>query len=147
VNASLEWDILNYAPHRNVQKLVADLNRLYRAEQALHEIDFEPAGFEWIDFQDVDNSVIAFLRRGRARDQLLVVVCNFTPVPRSGYRLGVPEICFYREVLNTDSVEYGGSGATNQPGRQAVPQPWHNQPCFVELTLPPLGVVVLKPER
>ena len=146
-NDSLEWDILHYQPHRNVQKLVADLNWLYRAEQALHEIDFEPAGFEWIDYQDVDNSVVAFLRRARAREKYLAVACNFTPVPRSGYRLGVPEACFYLEVLNTDSVEYGGSGVTNQPGRQAVPQPWHNQPCFVELTLPPLGVVILKPER
>jgi 1,4-alpha-glucan branching enzyme len=147
LHRSLEWNLLEYKPHRQVQRLVAELNLLYRAEPALYEVDFEWTGFEWIDFHDTDNSVVAFLRRAKDRHDHLVVVCNFTPLPRYGYRIGVPEACFYREILNTDSPNYGGSGVTNAPGRYAIPQPWHNQPCHVELTLPPLGVTLLKPER
>ncbi len=144
---SLDWHLLENEPHRKLQRLVAVLNRLYRAERALYEVDFEWHGFEWIDFHDADNSVIAFLRRARDPRDYLVVVCNFTPVVRHGYCLGVPEAIFYREVLNTDSTEYGGSGVINAPGRAALPTPWHNQPYHLELTLPPLGVVFLKPER
>ncbi len=146
-NSSLDWHLLDHEPHRKLQRLVADLNRLYRAEPALYEIDFDSHGFEWIDFHDAENSVIAFLRRAKDHDRHVVVICNFTPVPRHGYRIGVPLPCFYREVLNTDSFEYGGSGVTNQAGRQADPRPWHNQPCSVELTLPPLGVIIIKPEE
>ncbi len=145
-NQSLDWHLLDYEPHHKLQQLVADLNRLYRAEPALHEVDFEPTGFEWVDFHDADNSVVVFLRRARARDEHVVVVCNFTPVPRYGYRIGVPRACFYREVLNTDATAYGGSGITNSPGQHAMCQPWHNQPFCLELTLPPLGVAILKPE-
>ena len=126
---ALDWNLLDYEPHRQVKQLVADLNRLYRAEPSLHEVDFEWQGFEWIDFHDADSSVVAFLRRARDPSNHLVVVCNFTPVSRTGYRIGVPEPCFYREVLNTDDAKYGGSGVTNAPGRQAVPAPWQNQPC------------------
>jgi len=145
-NQSLDWHLLDYEPHRKLQQLVADLNRLYCAEPALHEVDFEPTGFEWVDFHDTDNSVVVFLRRARARDEHVVVVCNFTPLPRYGYRIGVPQACFYREVLNTDATAYGGSGITNSPGQHAMCQPWHNQPFCLELTLPPLGVAILKPE-
>jgi len=146
VNESLDWHLLHDEPHHQLQRLLADLNRVYRAEPALHEVDFEHEGFEWIDFHDADNSIITFLRRSKAGDHHLVVVCNFTSVARPGYRIGVPEACFYRELLNTDAKQYGGSGVTSQPGWQAVPQPWHNQPCAIELTLPPLGVVIFKPE-
>jgi 1,4-alpha-glucan branching enzyme len=145
-NQSLDWHLLDYEPHRKLQQLVADLNRLYRAEPALHEVDFEHAGFEWVDFRDTDNSVVVFLRRARARDEHVVVVCNFTPTPRYGYRVGVPAACFYRELLNTDATAYGGSGVTNSPGQYAMYQPWHNQRFCLELTLPPLGVAILKPE-
>ncbi len=144
---SLDWNLLDYEPHRRVRQLVSDINRLYRAEPALYEVDFEFQGFDWIDFRDADHSIIAFVRRARNRDQYLVVVCNFTPTPHTHYRVGVPEACFHREVLNTDATQYGGSGVTNQPGRLATDQPWHSQPCSLELTLPPLGVVILKPER
>ena len=137
---SLDWNLLDYEPHRKLQGLVARLNQLYRAEVALHRIDFEYTGFEWIDFRDADHSVIAFLRKGPTPGDHLVVVCNFTPVPQQGYRVGVPEACFYREILNTDDAQFGGSGVTNAPGRQAIPLAWQNQPCHVELTLPPLGV-------
>jgi 1,4-alpha-glucan branching enzyme len=145
-NQSLDWHLLDYEPHRKLQQLVADLNRLYRAEPALHEVDFEPTGFEWVDIHDADNSVVVFLRRARARDEHVVVVCNFTSVARYGYRIGVPAACFYHEVLNTDATAYGGSGITNSPGQHATYQPWHNQPFCLELTLPPLGVAILKPE-
>jgi 1,4-alpha-glucan branching enzyme len=143
---SLDWHLLELEPHRKLQQLVMDLNWLYRREASLCEVDFENSGFEWIDFQDVDNSVLVFLRRARDRADHLVFVCNFTPVPRPGYRVGVPEPRFYREALNTDATEYGGAGITNQPGRHAVPGPWHNQLCSLELTLPPFGVVILKPD-
>jgi 1,4-alpha-glucan branching enzyme len=144
---ALDWNLLDYEPHRKLQGLVARLNQLHKAEPTLHQIDFEYSGFEWIDFHDVDHSVIAFLRKGETPGDHMVIVCNFTPVPHHGYHLGVPEACWYREILNTDDVRFGGSGVTNAPGRQAFPLVWQNQPCCVELTLPPLGVVYLKPER
>ena len=144
---SLDWNLLGYEPHQKLQQLVAELNRLCRAERAFHEIDFEYAGFDWIDFHDADNSVVSFLRKGKTPGDYLVVICNFTPVPRQGYRVGVPEACFYREILNTDDAKFGGSGVTNGPGRPGIPLPWHHQPCHVELTLPPLGVIYLKPQR
>jgi 1,4-alpha-glucan branching enzyme len=144
---SLDWNLLDYAPHRRLQQLVADLNRLYRAEPALYEVDFEQYGFEWIDFRDADHSIIAFIRRAKDPSRYLVVICNFTPMPQYNYRVGVPEACFHREALNTDASQYGGSGVTNQPGLVATAQPWQSQPCSLELTLPPLGVLVLKPER
>jgi 1,4-alpha-glucan branching enzyme len=143
----LDWNLLEYEPHRKLHDLVARLNQLYRAEQALHQIDFEHPGFEWIDFHDVDHSVFVFLRKGQTPGDHVVVVCNFTPVPQQGYRVGVPEACFYREILNTDETQFGGSGVTNDHGRHAIPLVWQNQPCMLELTLPPLGVVYLKPQR
>jgi 1,4-alpha-glucan branching enzyme len=146
-NESLDWHLLAYDPHRQLQQLVGDLNRLYRGEPSLYEVDFQHTGFEWIDFSDVDHSIISFLRRAQNRDDHVVVVCNFTPVARYGYRIGVPLACFYREVINTDAAHYGGSGVTHGAGVQADPQPWHNQPCSVQLNLPPLGVLILKPER
>ena len=144
---SLDWHLLGEEPHRKLQQLAADLNHLYGEEIALHQVDFEYTGFDWIDCNDADNSVLAFLRRARNPAQYVVMVCNFTPVPRHGYRVGVPEGCFYKELLNTDDWKYGGSGVTNSPGRNAIPQPWHGQPFSLEITLPPLGVVMLKPER
>jgi len=143
----LDWNLLDYESHRKLRDLVMELNRLCRAESALHEIDFEYMGFDWIDFHDADNSVVAFLRKGKSPGNYVVVVCNFTPVVHQGYRVGVPEMCFHREILSTDEVRFGGSGVTNAPGRQALPYRWQNQPYHVELTLPPLGVVYLKPER
>jgi 1,4-alpha-glucan branching enzyme len=143
----LDWVLLAYEPHRKLQDLVAQLNQLYRAERALHNIDFDYPGFEWIDFRDADHSVIAFVRRGQTPGDHLVVVCNFTPEVRQGYRVGVPEACFYREILNSDDGRFGGSGVTHGAGRHAIPMAWQNQPCHLELTLPPLGVIYLKPER
>jgi 1,4-alpha-glucan branching enzyme len=142
---SLDWNLLEYEPHRKLQHLVAELNHLYRAERALHEVDFEYTGFDWIDFHDADSSIISFVHWSRNRERHVVVVCNFTPVSRPGYRIGVPAACFYREAINTDAADFGGSGAVNAPGRHALPEPWHNQPACLELSLPPLGVMILVP--
>jgi 1,4-alpha-glucan branching enzyme len=144
--ASLDWHLLGMGPyHRGLQRLVRDLNRVYRAEPALHQVDFEPRGFEWMDCCDAEQSVISFVRRGRDPRDLVLVVCNFTPVPRRGYRIGVPVEGFYRELVNTDSEAYGGSNLGNGGGVRAEPTPWAGQPWSVALTLPPLGVLLLRP--
>ncbi len=144
--ASLEWHLLQYAPHRGVQQLVRDLNRLVRAEPALHELDTDPAGMEWVDANDSDNSVLSFLRKGREGRGDIVVVCNLTPVPRYDYRVGVPRAGFWREVLNTDAREYGGSGIGNLGGLGAAAEPCHGRPHSLDLVLPPLAVVALRHE-
>jgi 1,4-alpha-glucan branching enzyme len=143
---SLDWHLLDQGPyHRGVKTLVADLNRIYRAEPALHEIDFEPAGFEWMDCNDSDQSVLSFVRYARDPTDLVLCVCNFTPVPRQRYRVGVPLGAFYAELLNTDSAVYGGSNLGNAGGVQSEPTPWHGQPHSVLLTLPPLAAVWFRP--
>jgi 1,4-alpha-glucan branching enzyme len=143
---SLDWHLLEAGPyHRGCQRLVADLNRLYRREPALHQVDAEPAGFAWMDCADADQSVIAFVRWAREQRSLVLCACNFTPVPRHGYRIGVPRPGFYRELLNTDSAFYGGSDIGNGGGVMSEPVPWHGQPHSVLLTLPPLGALWLAP--
>ncbi len=141
----LDWGLLAHARHAGIQRLVRDLNRLQHAHRALHELDFEQAGFAWIDCHDTDQSVLAFRRM--ARDGGFVVVAlNFTPVPRSGYRLGVPQRGRYREILNSDSNYYGGSDLGNAGGVVADERPFMGLGCSVALTLPPLACVVLAPE-
>jgi 1,4-alpha-glucan branching enzyme len=146
----LDWHLLDQAAHRQLQQFVRDLNRLYQAEPALHSVDFGWEGFQWIDLHDVDQSAISFLRRAAAEDptlaEFVVVVANFTPVPREGYRVGVPAPGFYKELLNSDAAAYGGSNMGNRGGLPADELPWQGQPYSVLLTLPPLAVVVLKPE-
>ncbi|MBN2491813.1 MAG: 1,4-alpha-glucan branching protein GlgB [Planctomycetes bacterium] len=143
---SLDWHLLEHAPHRGLQRWVADLNRLLREQPALHEVDFHPHGFEWMDCSDHDNSVLAFVRRPRTGGGEVLVVLNFTPVPRTGYRVGVPRRGTWREVLNSDAHDYGGSGLGNLGGVEAVDRSWHGQPCSLELTLPPLAVIFLRNE-
>jgi len=142
--SGLEWHLLRYEPHAGLQRWVRDLNRLYRQEKALHELDFHPAGFEWIDCNDADSSTISLLRRANSTTDLLLAVCNFTPVPRRDYRLGAPRGGLWQEVLNSDALEYGGSGWGNLGGLEAAPMPLHGRPFTLNLTLPPLGVVFLK---
>ncbi|MDR7483128.1 MAG: 1,4-alpha-glucan branching protein GlgB [Armatimonadota bacterium] len=144
-DASLDWHLLADPRHAGVQRWVADLNRVYREQPALHELDCEPAGFAWIDPHDADQSVLSFMRRGRSPGAVVVVVCNFTPVPRHQYRLGVPAPGRWRELLNGDAVEYGGTGWGNLGGVEASPVPWHGQPYSVVLTLPPLAALFLAP--
>ncbi len=143
-DGSLDWHLLQYASHQGLQKWVADLNGVYRREPALHERDFDPAGFEWIDCHDADASVISLLRRGTSTDELILVVCNFTPVPRVNYRIGAPRGGFWKELLNSDAREYGGSGMGNLGGIEADPSPIHGRPYSLTLTLPPLSALFLK---
>lgn len=145
-NASLDWHLLDYPLHRGLQRWVTQLNRLYRQEPALHELDFDPAGFEWIDCNDSQQSVISLLRKTRSIDENLIIVCNFTPVPRFNYRVGAPRAGFWREVLNSDALDYGGSGQGNMGGVEAAPVPFHSRPYSLSITLPPLGAVFFKSE-
>ena len=142
---SLEWHVLQYPLHRGVQRWVEDLNRFYRAEGALHQEDFSQAGFEWIDCGDRENSVLAWLRRGHDPADVLLVVCNFTPVPRHNYGIGVPRGGWWRECLNSDAPLYGGSGQGNLGGLEAAPVSCHRRYHSLSLTLPPLAAIVLKP--
>jgi 1,4-alpha-glucan branching enzyme len=143
---SLEWHLLQYEPHRGIQRLVTDLNKLYASQPALHEVDFEWHGFEWIDCNDADNSIFSFIRRGKRPEDFLVVVLNATPVVRYGYRVGVPEAGFYAEVMNTDSAHYGGSNAGNNGGVYVDPIFHNGRPHSIALTLPPLAALFLKRE-
>jgi 1,4-alpha-glucan branching enzyme len=143
---SLDWHLLNEGPHhRGLQGLVRDLNRLYRSQPALFEVDFEPRGFEWIDCHDWQGSIVSFLRRSKNPDDFVVVICNFTPVPRHGYRVGVPVGGDYVEVLNSDAAIYGGSNVGNVGMVTAQPIPEHGRPFSLVLTLPPLAGLILKP--
>jgi 1,4-alpha-glucan branching enzyme len=141
---SLEWHLLGYEPHNTLQRWVKDLNRLYRAEPALHERDIDPGGFEWIDCNDAESSVISLLRKGASTHDLLLVVCNFTPVPRQNYRVGVPRGGFWQEMLNSDATLYGGNGWGNLGGAEAVPIPLHGRDHSLTLTLPALSALFFK---
>lgn len=141
---SVEWHLLQYQSHSGIWKWVRDLNHLYRSEPALYELDFDEAGFEWVDFSDQEQSVISFLRRGDSTPSAILVVCNLTPMARLNYRIGVPEGGRWRELLNSDAAEYGGSGFGNFGGIDAAPVPTHGRSHSLSLTLPPLGILVLK---
>ena len=143
---SLEWHLLQYPFHSGLLRWIRDLNTLYRGEPALYEMDCEPAGFEWVDCNDYQRSVVTFLRRGRKPADVLLFVCNFTPIPRQNYRVGVTQSGYWREVLNSDAPLYGGSGRGNMGGMTAAPLPIHGRSFSLNITLPPLGVVVFKPE-
>jgi 1,4-alpha-glucan branching enzyme len=142
--AALEWHLLNEPWHGGIARLLGDLNRLYREEPALHELDSHPDGFDWIDASDAENSVIVFLRKGKEPEEVILVAINFTPVPRPNYRLGVPRSGWWGEVLNSDAVEYGGSGQGNLGGLESVPIPMHGRRHSLTLHLPPLGTLFLK---
>ncbi len=141
---SLQWHLLEYAPHHGLQQYIAALNRLYQSEPALYEVDFDWQGFQWIDLHDSDNSTLTYIRYAQDQTDCIVCVCNFTPVPREQYRMGVPCGGFYRELLNSDSAIYGGSNMGNSGEVQSDPIPWHNQPYSLLVTLPPLSVVFFK---
>jgi 1,4-alpha-glucan branching enzyme len=143
---SLQWDLLQWPSHQGLKKCVADLNAMLRREASLHENDFDGSGFEWIDCHNYADSILSFVRKAKNPDDFLVICCNFTPVPRQNYLLGVPKLCWYDEIFNTDSMYYGGSNLGNFPGVQATAREAHGRPASVELTLPPLAVVVFKPK-
>ena len=146
-DASLDWHLLDDPMHAGLRRLVADLNRLYRANPALHQLDCDPRGFEWIDASDAEQSVLVYMRHGDGDAPPVVVVCNLSPVVRSDYRIGVPVGGGWREVLNSDAEIYGGSGVGSGGSVNAEDVTWHGRPASLRLTLPPLGVVVLTPSE
>jgi len=145
-DSSLDWDVLQYPVHRGMLTWMEQLNRLYRDERALHVLDNNPAGFEWVDCNDNATSTISLLRKSESPKDTVLVVCNFTPVPRNGYRIGVPTAGYWRELLNSDAKEYGGSGMGNLGGAHADAESVHGRPYSLRLTLPPLGALFLKAE-
>ena len=143
----LEWGLLAFPEHQGLQRLVTDLNWLYRREPALHQVEFDWHGFEWIDCNDADASALSFIRRGKDPAEYIVVVTNFTPVVRDVYRVGVPELGYYREIFNSDAGGYGGTNLGNLGGVHAEAVPWMGRLYSVPLKLPPLGTVYLKRDR
>jgi 1,4-alpha-glucan branching enzyme len=141
---SLDWHLLEEPGHAGVQRFVQDLNRVYREEPALHQLDTEQAGFEWIDANDSADSVLTYLRKGRDPADVVLVAANFTPVPRPNYLVGVPWGGVWREILNSDATDYGGSGWGNLGGVDALPLSVHGRPRALNLAIPPLGIVFLK---
>jgi 1,4-alpha-glucan branching enzyme len=144
--STLDWNLLNYTAHAGLKRWVADLNRLYQNERALYELDFDPSGFEWIDCNDSQQSTISLLRRGRSAGDAIVIACNFTPVPRHNYGVGVPKSGLWREILNSDAHDYGGSGQGNFGSVEAETGTFHGRPYALNITLPPLAAVYFKSE-
>jgi 1,4-alpha-glucan branching enzyme len=143
----LDWQLLADPMHRGVQMVVRDLNHLYRELPALHALDAEARGFQWIDGSDADQSTISYIRRSEDPQTLAVVLCNFTPVPRHGYRIGVPQTGLYRERFNSDAIEYGGSGVGNAGAVRTEAHPSHGHAHSLVLTLPPLATLIFAHER
>jgi 1,4-alpha-glucan branching enzyme len=141
---SVQWHLLQWESHHGMQKLVMDLNRIYKEQPALHEVDFEGHGFEWIDSQSRDESVLAFARRAKDSGDVVVVALNLTPVPRLEHRIGVPGAGYYEEIFNSDSERYAGSNIGNAGGLQAEQVGWHGREWSIEMALPPLGAVIFK---
>jgi 1,4-alpha-glucan branching enzyme len=144
--AGLDWHLLEHAPHAGMRRWMQDVNRIYRRHGALWQRDFIPEGFQWVDCDDAQRSIVSFLRRGEQPDDVMLIVCNMTPVPRSSYRVGVPAPGQWRELLNSDAQIYGGSGQGNLGGVEAAPVGSHGHYQSLSLTLPPLGVLYLAPE-
>jgi 1,4-alpha-glucan branching enzyme len=146
-DTSLDWHLLERPFHAGLARWVRDLNTLYRGQASLYEVDFDPAGFEWIDCNDFERSVVSFIRKAKDPGNVMLFVCNFTPVPRQNYRVGVPLEGEWKEVLNSDAPLYGGSGQGNMGGIATAPLPIHGRPNSLNMTLPPLSVVVFRPEN
>jgi 1,4-alpha-glucan branching enzyme len=141
---SIEWHLLQFAPHQGVHQWMKDLNWLYKTEPALFERDFTPDGFEWIDLNDYQQGVISFIRKSANNKSQIVAVCNFTPMTWHNYSIGVPQAGFWKEILNSDAPTYGGSGQGNLGGKEAIKQSFHGKPFSLSLTIPPLGILFLK---
>ena len=146
-NRPLHWELLENENHRGLQKLTTDLNRIYQSFPELHANDFETDGFSWIDCNDREKSLLSFIRIDKKRDDFLVVICNFTPEVQNNYRIGVPKPGLYSELLNSDSEFYGGSNVGNGLGATSQTVPHQNQPYSIQITLPPLAGVILKPTQ
>jgi 1,4-alpha-glucan branching enzyme len=147
-DTSLDWHLVKEGnSHNGLQKLVGTLNWLYRTEPALHGGDTQPDGFRWVDCNDAEQSTLSWLRQGARPEDTLLIVCNFTPVLRTNFRVGAPQRGFWKEVFNSDSRDYGGSGQGNLGGVEASPLSWHAQPSLLTITLPPLSAVMFKPSQ
>jgi len=146
-DGALDWNLVAYDRHRGISLVVRDLNILYQTVSALHDLDCESAGFEWVDFKDWENSVISYLRKGSDPEDVVLVVCNFTPVVRYKYLVGVPVGGFWKEIFNSDSAIYGGSNLGNAGGVMSTDKPCLGRKQSLELTLPPLGAIVFRPEK
>jgi 1,4-alpha-glucan branching enzyme len=143
---SLEWHVLEFQQHEGVRRWMRDVNALYRSTPALYQRDFTPDGFEWIDCNDTESSTLAWLRKGTSPEDIAVIVCNFTPVPRENFRVGVPRGGRWLERLNSDAQDYGGSGIGNFGSVEAAPLPAHGRHHSLTLRLPPLAILILTPE-
>ncbi len=143
-DGSLDWYLLEYQRHAEIKKWIEDLNNLYRTEPALHELDCEPAGFEWIAGSDVEHSIISFTRKGKSTGDIVLVVCNFTPMTQFNYRVGAPRGGSWKELLNSDARHYGGGGQGNLGEVEAAPVLWHGRPYSLNITVPPLATVFFK---
>ena len=141
---SLSWHLLQYPLHSGVKELIKDLNAVYTSEKALTDKNYEAIGFEWIDYDDADNSVLAYIRKGDNPDDQLVVVCNFTPMTRDNYKIGMPAEGTWKEILNTDDLKYGGSGFINSESILTKNEGFHHRSCSIHINLPPLGISILK---
>jgi 1,4-alpha-glucan branching enzyme len=144
---SLDWHLLEYPLHAGLQRWVRDLNRTYQNEPALHQLDFDGSGFEWIDCNDALQSTVSLMRKGHASEDMVIIACNFTPVPRLNYRVGAPRGGFWREILNSDAEYYSGSGLGNRGGVEAEPMRHHGRPYTLTVSLPPLGAVFFKSQQ
>ncbi len=143
-DTSLDWHLLNQPLHQGLRRWVRDLNTAHRGEPALHKLDFRREGFSWADVHDSEQSVVALFRKGMDSGEIILIACNFTPVPRHNYRIGVPRGGYWAEILNSDAPLYGGSGQGNIGGVQTTPVGWHGHYQSVNLVLPPLGMIALK---
>ncbi len=143
VNLELSWDLLDYAPHQGISKFVRQLNHIYKTEESLFAINYKPEGYEWIDYSDHENSVLSFIRK--SKDEHLIFVLNYAPVVRNDYRVGVSGIYNYKEILNSDDKDFWGSGVLNKETIKSEEFPWQHRNASIELTLPPLGGLILKP--
>jgi 1,4-alpha-glucan branching enzyme len=144
---SLDWHLLDQEPHRKLQHWVKDLNQLYQTEEALHQLDFARGGFDWVDTKDWEKSIISFVRKEKTEQSQVLIVLNFTPLPRMNYRLGVSKGKYWREILNSDAVEYGGSGQGNLGGVSTDAHPFHGKEYSIRISLPPLAALFLKNEE
>lgn len=142
-NQSLDWHLTQYEVHSGIQNVIKDLNSLYKNSPALYEKQFSNEGFQWIDYGDNENSVLTYIRKGHDRKNDLIVACNFTPLPRENYRIGVPKSSKLKEIFNSDAKKYGGSGSKNT-AIKTEKKPWHSFEESIEITVPPLGIVVFQ---
>ena len=141
---SLDWNLLEFEPHKKMQTYFKDLNHFYQNTPALYEKGFSGEGFEWISYDDHQNSVISYIRKGHDTENDTIVICNFTPIPKEKYRIGLLNKGKLVEIFNSDDVNYGGSGSTNSKGITIKKQSWNNKPYSAEIKVPPLGIVIFK---